>query len=180
MLQAAQGEFKVRGRRSREGQVVFDFAYSDIEPDTAEWLKSQLVSPRENFIALPGMEAPQNLSLLDDLAQRGALMHTFRFSIYLKGREPERVTKFRVLRVVPSMLRLQWGLDPVDRTPDMVGTWHLPASKRDLNRLFWWYSGFLRVRERGQTHIKQFNEELAHRGFALETLKLQVRFPTVG
>lgn len=171
---AKPGEFAVRGHKTRSGQVVFDFSHADIPPRVALWLREQFVAP-PRWADIPPEFAP-TLSLLDDLRRRGARMETFRFSIYQRHRMPCPWPAPRVLRILPNSLRLGWGLDANDRSPDIMGTWSAPAIKRDLHALLRWAQSPLMMNLESAQGRMRFDQALIALGFAIESLKLQVRF----
>jgi hypothetical protein len=174
------GEFRGRGRRRRNGEVVVEFSYSGIGDKVGSWLTAQFERPQQTLLdRFPGLGGNEpRISLIEQLKVRGYDLSTFKFSIFLKNAPELEIKKLRVPRIVSRRLCLMWGASPGDRTPDLVSTWGLPAKRRDSNMLNCWLAVYQTCDAYGpllQYRPTQLKEELEKQGFDIRTFRFEIR-----
>lgn len=179
-MKEVQGQFRVKGRRLRNGLTQVRFKSAGIDPEVARWLQEQFERPQLTLLSrFPGLakDGPQK-SLLQELQDRGYDLSTLEFQISLHSAGHWKPKQLRSPSPQAGRLYARWGRLPYDSTGDLTTAWGRPARSCDSHLLHGWLSMFLVEDHRGALlghQSTQLLEEFKRLGFDVRTLKFSVR-----
>ncbi len=121
---------ELRGWGTRRGATVRFAAGAGIAPEFAERLAACFLAPRYSLLHEMGLAPEPDASFVEELANRGYDLSTFRFSVFLASAGRRVSTRPQLLRQIPGVLRARWARVEFD-VPDLCTSWHVPARRAD-------------------------------------------------